>query len=63
MISPLEIVLVAILIGKNNFTGEVELQYQAVGRYASMSTCAVERNKVLKKDRSTTYLCLKVDYD
>jgi len=63
MISPLEIVLVAIMIGKNNFTGEVELQYQAVGRYASMSTCNVERNKVLKRDRGITYLCLKVDYD
>jgi len=63
MISPLEIVLVAVMIGKNNFTGEVELQYQAVGRYTSMSTCTVDRNKVLKKDRSITYLCLKVDYD
>ena len=63
MISPLEIVLVAVMIGKNNFTGEVELQYQAVGRYASMSTCNVERNKVLKRDRGITYLCLKVDYD
>ena len=63
MISPLEIVLVAVMIGKNNFTGEVELQYQAVGRYTSMSTCTVDRNKVLKRDRGITYLCLKVDYD
>ena len=63
MISPLEIVLVAVMIGKNNFTGEVELQYQAVGRYTSMSTCTVERNKVIKRDRNITYLCLKVDYD
>jgi hypothetical protein len=63
MISPLEIVLVAIMIGKNNFTGEVELQYQAVGRYTSMSTCTVERQKLLKKDKGITYLCMKVDYD
>ena len=63
MIRPLEIVLVAVMIGKNNFTGEVELQYQAVGRYTSMSTCTVERNKVLKRDRNITYLCLKGDYD
>jgi hypothetical protein len=63
MISPLEIVLVAIMIGKNNFTGEVELQYQAVGRYTSMSTCTVERQKMLKKDKGITYLCMKVDYD
>jgi len=63
MISPLEIVLVAIMIGKNNFTGEVELQYQAVGRYTSMSTCTMDRQKFLKKDKGITYLCMKVDYD
>jgi hypothetical protein len=63
MISPLEIVLVAIMIGKNNFTGEVELQYQSVGRYTSMSTCNKDRLKLLKKDKDITYLCLKVDYD
>ena len=63
MISPLEIVLVAVMIGKNNFTGEVELQYQAVGQYRSISACAVERNRLLKKDKGIIYLCLKVDYD
>ena len=63
MISPLEIVLVAIMIGKNNFTGEVELQYQVVNRYSSVSTCTKDRLKLLKKDKNITYLCLKVDYD
>ena len=63
MISPLEIVLVAIMIGKNNFTGEVELQYQSVNRYTSMSTCNKDRLKLLKKDKDITYLCMKVDYD
>lgn len=64
MISPLEIVLVAVMIGKNNFTGEVELQYQAVGRYTSMSTCEVQRKRVIKKpEKGIGYLCLKVDYD
>jgi hypothetical protein len=64
MIGPIEIVLVAIMIGKNNFTGEVELQYQVVNRYTSMSTCNVERNKVMKKpEKGIGYLCLKVDYD
>ena len=61
MISPLEIVLVAIMIGKNNFTGEVELQYQSVGRYTSMSTCNKDRQSLLKKDKGITYLCMKVD--
>jgi hypothetical protein len=63
MMSPLEIVLVAILIGKNNFTGEVELQYQSVNRYTSMSTCNKDRQSLLKKDKDITYLCMKVDYD
>jgi len=63
MISPLEIVLVAIMIGKNNFTGEVELQYQSVGRYISMSTCNKDRQSLLKKDKGITYLCMKVDYE
>jgi len=63
MIGSLEIVLVAIMIGKNNFTGEVELQYQSVNRYTSMSTCNKDRLKLLKKDKDITYLCLKVDYE
>ena len=63
MIGSLEIVLVAIMIGKNNFTGEVELQYQSVNRYTSMSTCNKDRLKLLKKDKGITYLCMKVDYE
>ena len=63
MMSPIEIVLVAIMIGKNNFTGEVELQYQSVNRYTSMSTCNKDRQSLLKKDKGITYLCMKVDYD
>ncbi len=63
MIGSLEIVLVAILIGKNNFTGEVELQYQVVNRYSSVSICNKDRLKLLKKDKDITYLCMKVDYD
>jgi len=63
MISPLEIVLVAIMIGKNNFTGEVELQYQVVNRYSSVSACNKDRLKLLKKDKGITYLCMRVDYD
>ena len=62
MISALEIILVAVMVGKNPFTGDLELQYQSLDRYKSISTCNVERNK-LKKNKSITYLCLKVDYD
>jgi len=62
MMSPIEIVLVAILIGKNNFTGEVELQYQSVNRYKSVSTCNAEKNRLMKKpEKGLTFVCLKVD--
>jgi hypothetical protein len=50
------------MVGKNPFTGDLELQYQSLDRYKSISTCNVERNK-LKKDKNINYLCLKVDYD
>ena len=64
MISPLEIVLVAIMIGKNNFTGEVELQYQSLDRYKSMVSCNVEKNRLMKKpEKGITFVCLKVDYE
>ena len=62
MMSPIEIVLVAIMIGKNNFTGEYELQYQSLDRYKSVSTCNAERNRLMKKpEKSITFVCLKVD--
>jgi hypothetical protein len=62
MIGPIEIVLVAILMGKNNFTGEVELQYQSVEYYKSMSSCNIEKNRLMKKpEKGITFVCLKVD--
>jgi hypothetical protein len=64
MISPLEIVLVAIMIGKNGFTGAYELQYQPLDYYKSMSTCTVEKTRLQRKpEKGITYICLKVDYD
>jgi len=64
MISPLEVVLVAVMIGKNNFTGQYELQYQSLDRYKSMSACTVEKNKLMRKpEKNIIYLCAKVDYD
>ena len=64
MMSPLEIVLVAIMVGKNNFTSAYELQYQPLDYYKSMSTCVVERNRLMRKpEKGVTYVCLKVDYD
>jgi hypothetical protein len=52
------------MIGKNNFTGEVELQYQSLDRYKSMSSCNVEKKRLMKKpEKGITFVCLKVDYE
>jgi 5-hydroxyisourate hydrolase-like protein (transthyretin family) len=64
MIGSLEIVLVAVMIGKNNFTGTYELQYQPLDYYKSMSSCNAEKTRLQKKpEKGITYICLKVDYD
>jgi hypothetical protein len=57
-------VLVAILIVKNNFTGEVELHYQPVTRHSSMATCNIENDRLMKKpENGITFICLRIDYE
>ena len=64
MMSPLEIVLVAVMVGKNNFTSSYELMYQPLDHYKTMSTCVAERNRLMRKpEKGVTYVCLRVDYD
>ena len=62
MISPLDIVLVAVVIVKTDF-GNYQLEYQPLDYYTSMNTCVAERNKLQKKNetKGLTYICLKVD--
>lgn len=64
MMSPLEIVLVAVIISKNNFTGVYEMHYQPLDYFKSMSVCNAEKTRLTKKpEKGVTYVCLKVDYD
>lgn len=64
MMSPIEIVLVAVMVGKNNFTNAYELMYQPLDHFKSMSTCNAERNRLMKKpEKGVVYVCLKVDND
>lgn len=61
MLSPLDIVLVAVIIVKTDF-GNYQLEYQPLDYYSSMNTCVAERNRLQKKpEKGLTYICLKVD--
>lgn len=64
MMAPIEFVLVAVMVVKNQMTQGLELDYAPVDHYRSMQACVVERNKLQKKPNTgKTYICLKVDYD
>ena len=64
MMSPLEIVLVAVMLGFNPNSGSYELTYSPINYYRSNVECSNERNRLQKKpDKKITYLCLKVSYD
>lgn len=62
MIAPLhEIVLVAVMVAHSPF-GPAQLEYQSVDYYNSWSKCRQEQKRLSKKqDKSTAYICLKVD--
>jgi hypothetical protein len=62
MIAPLpEIVLVAVMVVHSPF-GPAQLEYQSVDYYNSWSKCRQEQKRLSQKqDKSTAYICLKVD--
>jgi hypothetical protein len=62
MIAPLyEIVLVAVMVAHSAF-GPAQLEYQSVDYYHSWSKCRQEQKRLSQKqDKSTAYICLKVD--
>lgn len=58
----LEIVLVAVMVIKNDFTGVYEMHYQPLDYYKAMNECITERNRLAKKpDKGVTYVCVRVD--
>ena len=64
MITPIDFVLVAVMIVKNPINNALELDYDPIDHFRSMQSCIVERNKLQKKMiAGKTYICLKVDRD
>jgi len=64
MITPIEFVLVAVMIVNNPINNALELDYAPVDHFRSMQSCIVERNRLQKKPNTgKTYICLKVDRD
>jgi hypothetical protein len=64
MMTPIEFVLVAVMIVKNPINNSLELDYASLDHFRSMQSCIVERNRLQKKNNpGKTYICLKVDYD
>jgi hypothetical protein len=64
MITPLEFVLVAIMVIENPNTKALELNYVPMDYFKTMQACNIEKNRVHKKPSNTkVYICLKVDRD
>ena len=64
MMTPLEFVLVAIMVIENPNTKALELNYVPMDHFRTMQACNLEKNRIQKKtSNSKVYICLKVDYD
>jgi len=64
MISPIEIVLVAVMAAKNPFNGVYEIFYEPLDYYKSISECNKEQTRLTKKNgKGVRYVCLPVDKD
>ena len=49
MMTPIEFVLVAVMIVKNPINNALELDYTPLDHFRSMQSCIVERNRLQKK--------------
>jgi len=64
MITPLEFVLVAIMVIENPNTKALEMNYVPMDHFKTMQACNIEKNRIQKKTSNTkVYICLKVDRD
>jgi len=62
--TPIEFVLVAIMVVKNPNTEALELNYVPMDYFKTMQVCNIEKNKIQKKtNNNKVYICLKVDRD
>jgi len=64
MISPLEFVLVAVMVMENPNTKALELNYVPMDYFKTMQVCNIEKNRIQRKtSNNKVYICLKVDRD
>ena len=63
MISPIDIVLIAVMATQNPFSGTYELQYLPLDYFSSMQNCKKEQARLTKVNtqKGKLYLCLNVD--
>jgi len=62
--TPIEFVLVAIMVIENPNTKALELNYVPMDYFKTMQVCNIEKNKIQKKtNNNKVYICLKVDRD
>lgn len=64
MMTPIEFVLVAVMVIENPNTKALELNYVPMDYFKTMQSCNIEKNRIQKKtSNSKVYICLKVDRD
>ena len=64
MISPIEFVLVSVMVVGNPTTGKLKLLYEPLDHFKSLKMCNQEAARLNKKANvNTSYICMKVDYD
>lgn len=63
MISPIDIVLIAVMATQNPFSGTYELQYLPLDYFKTMDACKREQLRLTKVNtqKGKVYLCLNVD--
>jgi hypothetical protein len=64
MFTPIEFVLVSVLVVGDPMNGKLKLLYQPLNHYKTIKVCNQEAARLNKKaDANTAYICMKVDYE
>jgi hypothetical protein len=64
MVSPIEIVLIAVMATKNPFNGSYEMYYEPLDYFKTIAECNKEQSRLTKKNQlGVRYICLPVDKD
>jgi hypothetical protein len=64
MISPIEIVLIAVMATKNPFNGSYEMYYEPLDYFKTIAECNKEQLRLTRKNQlGVRYVCLPVDKD